>query len=107
MTFTLDTQQTLSFIGHNDEVAGGDAGPRVLVVDDEESITELLSMALRYEGFEVQTAASGYGALEQIEEFRPDLILLDVMLPDIDGFNVAERLRRDRRRHPRLVPHSP
>ena len=77
-------------------------GPRVLVVDDEESITELVSMALRYEGFEVQTASSGYGALEQIDAFRPDLILLDVMLPDIDGFNIAERLRRDRRDIPVL-----
>jgi two-component system OmpR family response regulator len=78
------------------KVAEPELGPRVLVVDDEESITELVSMALRYEGFEVQTASSGYGALEQIEAFRPDLILLDVMLPDIDGFNIAERLRRDR-----------
>jgi two-component system OmpR family response regulator len=97
MNSTPDIQQTLSFISHTDSVAGGEAGPRVLVVDDEDSITELVSMALRYEGFEVQTAASGYGALEQIDEFRPDLILLDVMLPDIDGFNIAERLRRDRR----------
>ena len=59
-------------------------------------------MALRYEGFDVQTASSGYGALEQIDSFRPDLILLDVMLPDIDGFNIAERLRRDRRDIPVL-----
>jgi two-component system OmpR family response regulator len=100
--YTSDIQQTPSFIGHNDGVVGTDAGPRILVVDDEDSITELVSMALRYEGFEVQTAASGYGALEQIDEFRPDLILLDVMLPDIDGFNVAERLRRDRRDIPVL-----
>ena len=84
------------------EVEEGKAGPRVLVVDDEESITELVSMALRYEGFDVQTASSGYGALEQIDAFRPDLILLDVMLPDIDGFNIAERLRRDRRDIPVL-----
>jgi two-component system OmpR family response regulator len=99
---TLDSQQTPSEIDHNVEVEEGKAGPRVLVVDDEESITELVSMALRYEGFEVQTASSGYGALEQIDAFRPDLILLDVMLPDIDGFNIAERLRRDRRDIPVL-----
>ena len=98
---TPDIQQTPSFIVHNVEVVG-EAGPRVLVVDDEDSITELLSMALRYEGFEVQTASSGYGALEQVDEFRPDLILLDVMLPDIDGFSIAERLRRDRRDIPVL-----
>jgi len=84
------------------KVAEGEPLPRVLVVDDEESITELVSMALRYEGFDVQTASSGYGALEQIDAFRPDLILLDVMLPDIDGFNIAERLRRDRRDIPVL-----
>ena len=84
------------------EVAAGEPLPRVLVVDDEESITELVSMALRYEGFDVETASSGYGALEQIDSFRPDLILLDVMLPDIDGFSIAERLRRDRRDIPVL-----
>ena len=96
------SQETPSKIGHNGEVAAGETLPRVLVVDDEESITELVSMALRYEGFEVQTASSGYGALEQIDSFRPDLILLDVMLPDIDGFSIAERLRRDRRDIPVL-----
>jgi len=65
---------------------------RILVVDDEESITQLLSTALRYEGFEVQTAASGRDALSEVESFRPDLVLLDVMLPDMDGFEVQRRL---------------
>ena len=74
----------------------------MLVVDDEDAITELVSMALRYEGFDVETAASGYGALEKVDGFRPDLIVLDVMLPDIDGFSIAERLRRDRREIPVL-----
>jgi len=97
-----NSQETPSKIDHDMEVAAEETLPRVLVVDDEESITELVSMALRYEGFDVQTAASGYGALEQIDSFRPDLILLDVMLPDIDGFNIAERLRRDRRDIPVL-----
>ncbi len=59
-------------------------------------------MALRYEGFDVETAGSGYGALEKVDNFRPDLIVLDVMLPDIDGFSIAERLRRDRREIPVL-----
>lgn len=99
---TLDSQQTPSEYGNNVWVAETELGPRVLVVDDEDSITELVSMALRYEGFQVKTASSGYGALDQIEDFRPDLILLDVMLPDIDGFNIAERLRRDRRDIPVL-----
>jgi two-component system OmpR family response regulator len=75
---------------------------RVLVVDDEDSITELVAMALRYEGFEVETASSGYAALSQLEGFRPELVVLDVMLPDIDGFNVAERIRRERRDVPVL-----
>jgi len=100
----LVSQQTHSFIGQNRKMAkpGGEAACRVLVVDDEDSITELVSMALRYEGFDVQTASSGYRALEKIDDFRPDLIMLDVMLPDIDGFNIAERLRRDRRDIPVL-----
>ena len=75
---------------------------RVLVVDDEDSITELVSMALRYEGFSVETAGSGYKALALLESFRPELVVLDVMLPDIDGFNVAERIRRERREVPVL-----
>jgi two-component system OmpR family response regulator len=75
---------------------------RVLVVDDEESITELLAMALRYEGFSVETAASGYQALSLLDSFRPELVILDVMLPDIDGFSVAERVRRERREVPVL-----
>lgn len=68
------------------------AEARILIVDDEESITQLLSTALRYEGFEVQTADTGWAALAQVEAFRPDLILLDVMLPDLDGFEVQRRL---------------
>ena len=73
---------------------GGDAAEtaRILVVDDEESITQLVSTALRYEGFEVQTAGTGKAALREVESFRPDLVLLDVMLPDLDGFEVQRRL---------------
>jgi two-component system OmpR family response regulator len=67
-------------------------GPRVLVVDDELNIAELISMALRYEGFEVETAGTGSEALRAFESFRPRLIVLDVMLPDFDGFEVARRL---------------
>jgi two-component system OmpR family response regulator len=68
--------------------------PLVLVVDDEEHITELLAMGLGYNGFEVERQASGRGALVAIEGRRPDLVVLDVMLPDLDGFEVARRLRR-------------
>jgi two-component system OmpR family response regulator len=68
--------------------------PFVLAVDDEEHITELLAMALGYHGFEVERAASGRAALAAVERRRPDLIVLDVMLPDLDGFDVARRLRQ-------------
>src|SRR4051812_31088167 len=65
---------------------------RVLVVDDEDSITQLVSTVLRYEGFEVECAADGRSAVRVAEEFRPDLVVLDVMLPDWDGFEVYRRL---------------
>ena len=66
---------------------------RAVVVDDEESLTDLLSMALRYEGWEVRTASDGVHALAVVREFRPDVIVLDIMLPDIDGLTVLSRLR--------------
>src|SRR5205814_5153457 len=68
---------------------------RVLVVDDEESITELLSTALRYIGYDVAVAHTGREALDRTVSFRPDVTLLDVMLPDLDGFEVCRRLRND------------
>jgi two-component system OmpR family response regulator len=70
------------------------AQPRVLVVDDEEHITELLAMGLGYNGFDVERADSGRTALAAVERRRPDLIVLDVMLPDLDGFEVVRRLRQ-------------
>jgi two-component system, OmpR family, response regulator len=73
------------------------AKPFVLAVDDEEHITELVAMALGFNGFEVQRAATGREALTAVQQRRPDLILLDVMLPDLDGFEVARRLRSDER----------
>jgi two-component system OmpR family response regulator len=66
---------------------------RVLVVDDEDNITFLLSSALRHFGFEVEAAATGRAALKSVEAGAPDLILLDVMLPDLDGFEIIRRLR--------------
>jgi two-component system OmpR family response regulator len=68
--------------------------PRVLVVDDEEHITELVAMGLTYNGFDVERAASGRSALDMVQSRRPDLIVLDVMLPDLDGFEVARRIRQ-------------
>ena len=69
--------------------------PRVLVVDDEPYITDLVSTALRYEGFQVTEARSGREALSRVVESRPDLVVLDVMLPDFDGLEVTRRLRTD------------
>jgi two-component system, OmpR family, response regulator len=69
---------------------------RVLVVDDEANIAELISMALRYQGFAVETAANGRAAIAAVGAFKPQLIVLDVMLPDMDGFEVAERLGAQR-----------
>jgi two-component system OmpR family response regulator len=66
---------------------------RILVVDDEQSITDLVAMALRYERFAVQVAHTGRQALDAVESFSPDLLVLDVMMPGIDGFEVARRLR--------------
>ncbi|MGQ0826413.1 MAG: response regulator transcription factor [Actinomycetota bacterium] len=69
--------------------------PRVLVVDDEPNITDLVATALRYEGFAVATAPNGIEAIKEASTFRPDLLVLDVMLPDRDGFELLKRLRAD------------
>jgi two-component system OmpR family response regulator len=66
---------------------------RVLVVDDEANIAELISMALRYEGFEVRAAHTGTKAVAAAKEFRPDAVVLDIMLPDFDGLEVLRRMR--------------
>ena len=68
---------------------------RVLTVDDESSLTELLSMALRYEGWEVSTAACGLEAVQVARQIRPDAIVLDIMLPDFDGLEVMRRIRTE------------
>jgi len=69
--------------------------PRVLVVDDEENIRYLLDAALNHAGFEVSDARTGREALAEVRSFRPDVVLLDVMLPDLDGFEVCRRMRGD------------
>ncbi|MEU9889741.1 response regulator transcription factor [Sphaerisporangium sp. NPDC051011] len=80
---------------------GSSAGEaRLLVVDDEPNIRELLSATLRYAGFDVLTASDGREAVQLAERVRPDLVVLDVMLPDMDGFAVAGRLRTAGRRVP-------
>ncbi|ROP42878.1 response regulator transcription factor [Pseudokineococcus lusitanus] len=81
---------------------GPPAEARLLVVDDEPNIRELLSTSLRYAGFEVHTAPDGHEALRQAERVRPDLLVLDVMMPDLDGFAVTRRLRERGRDTPVL-----
>lgn len=68
---------------------------RVLVVDDETNIVELLSVSLKFQGFEVHTAASGPEALTKAREIKPDAVILDVMMPGMDGFGVLRRMRAD------------
>jgi two-component system, OmpR family, response regulator len=68
-------------------------GAKVLVVDDEPAIRQAVSLALRYEGFDVAEAANGREALAAVERQRPALVVLDIMLPDYDGFEVTRRLR--------------
>jgi two-component system OmpR family response regulator len=68
---------------------------RVLVVDDEPSLAELLSSVLRYEGWSVRTAGNGADAVRSAREFRPDAVVLDIMLPDFDGVEVMRRMRQD------------
>jgi two-component system, OmpR family, response regulator len=79
----------------HDEMSGQGRAARVLVVDDEPSITDAVATALGYEGFDVTTAANGRDALARVEDFRPDLVVLDIMLPDLDGIAITKRLRRD------------
>ncbi|MFE9404419.1 response regulator transcription factor [Streptomyces sp. NPDC006530] len=78
------------------EMLRPDGSPvRVLVVDDEAPLSELLSMALRYEGWEVRSSGDGAGAVRDARAFRPDAVILDIMLPDMDGLAVLGRLRRE------------
>src|ERR1700734_974801 len=76
-------------------MADGDRIPKVLVVDDELNIRELVEVALKFHGCAVAVSASGKDALRQAEVYEPDLMILDVMLPDIDGFEVCRALRAE------------
>src|SRR5438309_10958734 len=93
------TMTTMSTAAGNGQAARepmrrGDGQPvRVLVVDDESTLTELLSMALRYEGWDVRGAGDGHAAVEIARVFEPDVVVLDIMLPDMDGLAVLRQLR--------------
>ena len=78
------------------------AGERLLLVDDEDNLRSMLQAALRHNGFDVESVANGRDALDAVAKLRPDLIVLDVMLPDLDGFEVCRRLRADGSRTPVL-----
>lgn len=83
------------------ELRRPDGSPvRVLVVDDEATLAELITMALRYEGWEVRAAGDGRTAVRVARDFRPDAVVLDIMLPDVDGLEVLRKLRVD-------APHLP
>jgi two-component system, OmpR family, response regulator len=88
MTSTTDPQHA--------QLPAGAAAHRVLVVDDEPNIVEVITMALRFQGFEVESAGSGREALAAVASFRPHIMVLDVMLPDMEGFDVASRLGAQR-----------
>src|SRR2546423_1630776 len=75
-------------------VAGGARAARVLIVDDERDIAEAMAELLGYEGYAVALAHDGLHAFEQIPKFEPDLILLDLMMPRMNGFEFLERLRK-------------
>jgi two-component system OmpR family response regulator len=98
-TLRAVTAGDLSQTGRPDEAS---RATKVLVVDDEPNISALLSATLRLVAFDVRVASSGHGALVAVQEFDPDLVVLDVMLPDLDGFEVARRLRTSGRGVPVL-----
>ena len=80
---------------------------RIVVVDDEPSITDAVSTALGYEGFDVEQVHGGRDALEVVSDLRPDLVVLDIMLPDIDGVTLLKRLRQDGVNVPVLLGWNP
>jgi two-component system OmpR family response regulator len=98
MSMTMTSQATASPSPLASASPPGEPPVRVLVVDDEPSLAELLSSVLRYEGWDVQTAADGLSAVRMAREFRPHAVVLDVMLPDLDGLEVLRRLRQDQSR---------
>src|SRR6476659_4776814 len=77
------------------ERKGVSTAPTILVVDDEKNIVELVQLYLRSEGYQVEVAYDGREALDKVATLHPDLIVLDVMMPELDGLEVTRRLRRD------------
>ncbi|MCU1498060.1 MAG: response regulator receiver [Acidimicrobiales bacterium] len=100
--FVADPQRSPSEFTGSAATMEAMTGERLLLVDDEENLRSMLEAALRHSGFEVHPAASGREALAAMEEVAPDLVVLDVMLPDLDGFDVCQRLRSSGSRTPVL-----
>lgn len=103
MTFSLVKSpemkpNDLDFIGNRSLYRGEHPVPsgHILVVDDDENVCELVSLYLQKEGFEVESVHDGAKALEVLEAREPDLVVLDLMLPEIDGLEVCRRVRKDR-----------
>ncbi|MBV9359482.1 MAG: response regulator, partial [Chloroflexi bacterium] len=69
--------------------------PTVLIADDEKNIVQLARMYLASEGFSVESAANGREALDKVRQVKPDLVILDLMMPDVDGWEVCRRLRKE------------
>lgn len=92
----------LSELSGSPDTLGTMPGHHLLIVDDEDNLRSMLAAALQHHGFTVTTAESGRVALELVAAQRPDLVLLDVMMPDLDGFEVCRRLRQDGNRTPVL-----
>ena len=91
----VDSQRRLRSSEHSFPMATENSGQRILVVDDESSISDLIATSLKFVGFDVRTAATGSQALTIAEEFKPHAMILDVMLPDLDGFEVCRQIRNE------------
>ena len=82
-------------VNEGDEVASDDLPPHVLIVDDEREIREMLALTFELEGFDVTTAADGHAALAAIEQDPPDVVILDIMMPRLDGLTVLHRIKEN------------
>jgi two-component system response regulator TrcR len=87
-------RQRQAVLGQLPRITRADGSPiKVLLVDDEPALTNLLKMALHYEGWDIEVARNGAEAISKYEAFDPDLLVLDIMLPDIDGLEILKRIR--------------
>lgn len=92
-----------AILGQLPKITRTDGSPiRVLLVDDEPALTNLLKMALHYEGWEIEVARDGREAIAKYQQFEPDLLVLDIMLPDIDGLQILQKIRESETYTPTL-----